>query len=67
MVLYVSGRPPCCRVGVSSVLGLGSGEKSGSMEAAEVEGVVVDDEEERTECSVNMNCRGNKNERMIPM
>ena len=39
---------------------------SGSREAAGLEDE-VDDEEERTECSVNMNCRGNKRDNMIPM
>ena len=55
-----------CRVSVERELGLSGGEMSGSKEAVEVEEVVEDDEE-RTDCSVNMNCRGNKNERMIPM
>ena len=67
MILCACGSVPVdCSVSVAAVLGLAGGVASGPKEAVEVEDV-VDDEEGRTDCSVNMNCRGNKYERMIPM
>lgn len=67
MLLSVCGRELGCTAGVEPKRGLVGGELSGSKEGTEVEDGVDDEEEGRTDCSVNMNCRGNKSERMIPM
>ena len=64
--LALCGRELGCMIVEAEEGGLAGGDWSGSNATVELEDV-VDDEEGRTDCSVNMNCRGNKSERMIPM